>query len=708
MTTAPLLIELLTEELPPKSLKKLGEHFSQHIFDKLLQLNLLAPQASFEAFATPRRLAILIDQVLDKSSTQPIREKLLPVSIALDANGQATAPLIKKLGALGLSEIQIDSLERSGEGKNEALYVTLTKPGITLADGVQTALNASIAQLPIAKTMHYQLNPGTANEVAVQFVRPVHRLTALYGSAIVPVTVFGLNAGNTTLGHRFLSTGDIPITSAANYENTLIEKGHVIPNFAKRLAMIHQGLLDTAGSLKVLMPQSLLEEVNSLVEWPAVYSCSFEKEFLEVPQECLILTMQTNQKYFALTDANHQLVNQFLIVSNIVTSTPEKIISGNERVVRPRLADARFFFTQDRKKKLIERVPELSKVVYHNKLGNQLERIERIEAIAKALASKIAPSNTELVQQASRGALIMKTDLLTDMVGEFPELQGVMGTYYANHDGEHPDVARACSEHYLPRFAGDQLPMTTVGTILALADKLETIVGIWGIGLSPTGEKDPYALRRHALGICRLLIEKQLPIRLEDILSMTKGFFKTDEVQKNADLTLIEQFIVDRLRSYLKDIDGITYTTEEVEAVIANSRGDLMNVTKKLIAVRSFSQMPQAADLANANKRISNILKKNELPLPALVNADLFSLEPERILFREMGELGEKIDVAIEQANYTQALQLLALISPAVSGFFADVMVNDPDLALRTNRLALLNMLHYQMGRVADLSMLAK
>jgi glycyl-tRNA synthetase beta chain len=708
MRIAPLLIELLTEELPPKSLKKLGESFSQKIFDQLARLDLLAPNASFQSFATPRRLAILIDQVYEKSSDKQVKEKLLPVSIALDANGNPSGPLIKKLAALGITDPKIEEFERIGEGKNEAFYVSLTKPGVSLLEGAQEALNTSISQLPIAKTMHYQLHPGTPEEIPVQFVRPAHGLIALFGSEIIPLTVFGLTARKTTLGHRFLSKGPIEIHNASEYENILIQQGKVLPSFNGRLEKISQDLISTAGSLNVLMPQSLLEEVNSLVEWPAVYACSFEKEFLEVPQECLILTMQTNQKYFALTDAQGKLVNQFLIVSNITTATPEKIISGNERVVRPRLSDARFFYTQDRKRKLFDRVPELAKVVYHNKLGNQLERIQRIEVIAKIIASNISSNQEDLVMLASRAALIIKTDLLTDMVGEFPELQGIMGTYYANHDQEHPDVASACSEHYLPRFAGGVLPSTMVGTVLALADKLETIVGIWGIGLSPTGEKDPFALRRHALGVCRLLVEKNLPLNLITLLTQVKEAFNFEEVQKNADLGTITNFVMDRLRSYLKEHDGITYSSEEVEAVLANCAGDLTKLPEKLSAVRSFSQMEMASDLANANKRISNILKKNDLPIPSQVDVSLLTVAAEKELFREMTLVTPQIDQAMKDSDFTRSLQLLAQLSSAVTGFFADVMVNDPDLQLRGNRLALLTQLHQQMSRIADLSQLAK
>lgn len=708
MQTAPLLIELFTEELPPKSLKKLGESFSKSIFEQLNRQGLLAPQASYKSYATPRRLAILIDQALERSIDKEVLEKLLPVTIALDTNGQPTPPLIKKLATLGITQIDITSLERAGEGKNEAFYVRITKPGISLVEGSQEALCDAIAHLPIAKTMHYQVHPGSPEALDVQFVRPVHGLVVLFGSKILPLEIFGLQASNFTFGHRFLSSGMLTISHANDYEKVLIQQGKVLPSFENRLNKISADLIKAAGELEVLMPQNLLEEVNSLVEWPAVYMCHFEKEFLEVPQECLILTMQTNQKYFALTNQDGKLVNQFLIVSNIETAHPNGIISGNERVIRPRLSDARFFFTQDRKKKLIERVNDLKKVVYHNKLGSQLERVYRIQAIASSLMQLFAPQDAQLDTLVTRAVLLMKADLLTDMVGEFPELQGTMGTYYASHDGEDTSVALACSEHYYPRFAGDILPSTTVGTICAIADKLETLIGIWGIGLAPTGEKDPYALRRHALGVCRLLVEKNLACNLPELLSVTKQHFDNDEVQKNADLELICNFIFDRLRSYLKEVRDESYSTEEVESVLVNCQRSLIHLPEKLHAVKAFSQMQEAADLAGANKRISNILKKNELPLNHQINHELFVLEAEKDLYRQITLTGQQINQAILNNDYTQSLKVLAQISPAVNTFFADVMVNDPDIALRTNRLSLLNVLHQQMSRVADLSQLAK
>ena len=733
---APLLVELFTEELPPKSLKKLGESFAKNLFDKLATHGLVANDAVCIEYATPRRLAVHIGSALSVAPDKAVREKLLPVSIALDAGGAPTAPLLKKLASLGHENYPIDKLERSGEGKNEAFYLNATQAGLTLAEGLQDALNFAISKLPIAKLMSYQLHPGTPKEVDAQFVRPAHGLVALHGSTVVPVSALGLHSHNTTLGHRFLSKKStevnagnlsgalIEITSADTYDSQLASTGKVIASFDKRREQIKQSLLSAAGSLQVLMPDSLLDEVCSLVEWPVIYTCEFESEFLEVPQECLILTMQTNQKYFALTDAAGKLVNKFLIVSNIETATPDSIITGNERVVRPRLADARFFFTQDRKKKLADRVPDLGKVVYHNKLGNQLQRVERIRAIASGIAEEInriggvsGKIQANLPELAMRAATLAKADLLTDMVGEFPELQGIMGTYYALHDGENADVAAACTEHYQPRFAGDNLPKTSTGLVLALADRLETLVGIWGIGLQPTGEKDPFALRRHALGVCRLLIENGLALDVLNLLKITHSAFdevpNSAEVLANASIKTIHGFILDRLRAYLKDSGaaGKTYTTEEIEAVLSNAPTVLHNLPARLLAVREFLSLPEAEALIAANKRIGNILKKIEgdgaNSLPNKVDASLLKLPAEVALNEGIVKLEPMVNQAYAAMDFTSALKSLATISGAVTAFFDDVMVMDPDVALKNNRLALLSGLHTQMNRVADLSKLA-
>lgn len=693
-----LLIELLTEELPPKALARLGEAFARGLFDGLSAQGLLEEGAAVEGFATPRRLAASITGVRRTAPDRELREKVLPVTIAFDAEGKPAAPLVKKLAALaktvGVDTIAPESLERAPDGKAEALFYRYTARGAVLADGLQTALTQTIANLPIPKVMTYQ-RPNGDN---VQFVRPAHKLIALLDSEVIPVSAFGLQAGNVTLGHRFLSAGDIVIQNATSYASTLESQGKVIAGYGKRKEAIRAELLKTAGADTVVMPEALLDEVNALVEWPVVYPCHFEEAFLAVPQECLILTMQTNQKYFALTDAQGHLRNRFLIVSNIATSTPEAIIQGNERVVRPRLADARFFFEQDKKKPLADRVPLLSRVVYHNKIGTQLERVSRLQAIAGQLAEKLGAD----VAHASRGALLAKADLLTDMVGEFPELQGTMGTYYARHDGEPDDVALACSEHYQPRFAGDALPSTATGTVVALADKLETLVGIWGIGLQPTGEKDPFALRRHALGILRMLIEKPLALTIDDALQIAAASFDGIAAVK-ADLAAISDFLYDRLRGYLKDKG---YSTNEVEAVVSQRPQRLDDIVARLDAVRAFAALPQAEALAAANKRITNILKKTDAAIGA-VQPQLLKEDAERALHQAVASSEPQVHDAFARGDFTTALKTLAGLREAVDTFFDGVMVMADDTALRDNRLALLAELHGLMNRVADISKLA-
>ncbi|MFM0250360.1 glycine--tRNA ligase subunit beta [Paraburkholderia sediminicola] len=692
---ATLLVELLTEELPPKALARLGDAFAEGIAQRLAARDLVEGELSFERYATPRRLAVTIKNVRSVAPEKHVREKVLPVSVALDKDGQPTAPLVKKLAALGFPDFSVNDLERAQDGKAEAFFLRYAAPGATLAEGLQSALDETIAKLPIPKPMTYQRPDGTS----VQFVRPAHRLTTLHGEQVVPVTALGVDADDTTLGHRFLSEGLVQIQHADSYADTLLHRGRVVANFADRKETIRTHLLAQADGDQVVMPESLLDEVNSLVEWPVVYACRFEDEFLQVPQECLILTMQTNQKYFALTDANGKLRSRFLIVSNIETKTPGDIVEGNERVVRPRLADAKFFFEQDKKKPLADRVPLLANVVYHNKLGSALQRVERVEALAGAIASLIGAD----VALAKRAARLAKADLITDMVGEFPELQGTMGTYYARHDGEPEEVALACSEHYQPRFSGDALPATATGTVVALADKLETLVGIWGIGLQPTGEKDPFALRRHALGVLRILVEKQLPVDLVELLRTAYAQFAA--VPGVADSTqAIYEFSMDRLRGLLRERG---YAPGEIDAVLALNPTRLDDIVARLDAVREFAALPEAASLAAANKRISNILKKSESATNGGVQVTLLTEAAEKALHAQLEQVAPRVQSQLAVRDYTGALTALAALREPVDTFFNDVMVNAEDPALRANRLALLGALHQQMNCVADISRLA-
>ena len=710
MKSAALLVELFTEELPPKTLKRLGDSFAQSVFQSLNQVHLIGANAKLQSFASPRRLALLIEDVVLQAPDHPVREKLLPTSIAFDERGQASAPLQKKLAALGYANTPISQLEKSGEGKNEALYLNVTAKGADLQNSLQLAFEEAVKQLPIAKMMHYQVHNANGDLQDVEFARPVHRIVAMHGSHVLPIQVFGMTASNATEGHRFMSSGPIAIQSAVDYENTLEREGKVIASFSKRRQLIEAELLKTAQSDRVLMPDSLLDEVTALVEFPAIYTCHFDPEFLDVPQECLILTMQTNQKYFALTDDAGKLKNRFLIVSNIATQRPEGIISGNERVIRPRLSDARFFFQQDKKRSLESRIADLAKVVYHNQLGNQLERMGRVQAIAIHIANQIHEAGIGIdPKTVSRAAELAKTDLLSDMVGEFPELQGVMGQYYALADHEHPDVAAACSEHYLPRFAGDALPKTLVGTVLAIADKLETIVGIWAIGLIPTGDKDPFALRRHALGICRLLIEKNLPLDLNTLIGLAKNQFSGVTLKNQVSEEAIYQFILERLRAYLKDhlLGDKPYTVPEIESVLCMNPGKINDLTVRLEAVRSFNELSEAPQLAAANKRISNILKKIEGKLPSEVQTQLLRLPAEINLLKSLEALSPKLDQQFKSHDFIGLLQNLVALSQPIDQFFSDVMVMDEDLQLRQNRIALLNQLHQKMNLVADIGKLA-
>ena len=710
MKSAALLVELFTEELPPKTLKRLGDSFAQSVFQSLNQVHLIGANAKLQSFASPRRLALLIEDVVLQAPDHPVREKLLPTSIAFDERGQASAPLQKKLAVLGYANTPISQLEKSGEGKNEALYLNVTAKGADLQNSLQLAFEEAVKQLPIAKMMHYQVHNANGDLQDVEFARPVHRIVAMHGSHVLPIQVFGMTASNATEGHRFMSSGPIAIQSAVDYENTLEREGKVIASFSKRRQLIEAELLKAAQSDRVLMPDSLLDEVTALVEFPAIYTCHFDPEFLDVPQECLILTMQTNQKYFALTDDAGKLKNRFLIVSNIATQRPEGIISGNERVIRPRLSDARFFFQQDKKRSLESRIADLAKVVYHNQLGNQLERMGRVQAIAIHIANQIHEAGIGIdPKTVSRAAELAKTDLLSDMVGEFPELQGVMGQYYALADHEHPDVAAACSEHYLPRFAGDALPKTLVGTVLAIADKLETIVGIWAIGLIPTGDKDPFALRRHALGICRLLIEKNLPLDLNTLIGLAKNQFSGVTLKNQVSEEAIYQFILERLRAYLKDhlLGDKPYTVPEIESVLCMNPGKINDLTVRLEAVRSFNELSEATQLAAANKRISNILKKIEGKLPSEVQTQLLRLPAEINLLKSLEALSPKLDQQFKSHDFIGLLQNLVALSQPIDQFFSDVMVMDEDLQLRQNRIALLNQLHQKMNLVADIGKLA-
>ena len=722
-TTKNLLVELFVEELPPKVLKKLGEAFANALADSLKAQGLATVQSVVTPFASPRRLAVNVSDVVARAEDRQEYKRVMPVRVAFDPSGQLVPSARKKLASLGASPADEERFERAYQAKSidsEYLHYQATAVGITLVEGLQKALDEALAKLPIPKVMQYQLADGWSS---VHFVRPAHGLVALYGDDVVAVSTLGLNAGRSTHGHRFEASVDpIELKDADHYAQQLETQGAVIASFAARRDEIARQLNAAAANqrLKPINDDALLDEVTGLVERPNVLVCQFEAEFLAVPQECLILTMKANQKYFPLLDAAGKLTNKFLVVSNIRPEDPSRVIEGNERVVRPRLADAKFFFGQDRKKTLESRVPGLDKVVYHGKLGTQGERGQRVRAIARAIGQQLG--GEALAKAADRAAMLAKADLVTDMVGEFPELQGTMGGYYARHDGESDEVAIAIEDHYKPRFAGDELPRNLVGVVVALADKFETLVGLFAIDQKPTGDKDPFALRRHALGVCRLLIERNLDLELGQLIRFGRVEFENFAVglpsesaeaiafnlgfqgtEFNGNLDVFN-FVCDRLAGYLRDLGS---SAQEVGAVLSLSPQRLSEVPKFLAATRAFAALPEAASLAAVNKRVGNILKKVEGKVVAQVDRTLMSEATEIALYEALAVVRPVADAAFERGDYTASLQALAALRKPVDAFFESVMVNAEDPALRANRLGLLAQLHAAMNRVADLSKLA-
>lgn len=715
MTTKNLLVELFVEELPPKALKKLGEAFASVLADSLKAQGLADAKAVVAHFASPRRLAVHVTAVASESAAKQIVVKLMPKKVGLTESGDRTDALNKRLAKEGYlvddHTMQLVEIEEKGV---DQLVLRKTESPVPIAVALQHALGQAIVKLPIPKVMTYPqwencLLPGWEIN---HFVRPAHSLLALHGSEVVPITALGLNAGNTTQGHRFeAKVSPVVIKDADSYADTLAKDGAVIASFAERRAEIVRQLAAAAakvgGGCKSIEDEALLDEVTALVERPNVLICEFEKQFLDVPQECLILTMKANQKYFPLLDANNKLTNKFLVVSNITPADPRFVTGGNERVVRPRLADAKFFFDQDRKKTLESRLEGLGKVVYHNKLGTQGERMERVVQIATRIVRLLAGGgevDVDLITDVLPAAKLAKTDLLTDMVGEFPELQGIMGGYYALNDGLPEAVAQAIEDHYKPRFAGDDLPRNTVGLVVALADKLETLVGMFGIGNLPTGDKDPFALRRHALGVIRILVEPDLPLELTKLLHNVGGPFGSRITSDRAKLVAdLQAFIYDRLAGSLRE-QG--YSAQEVDAVLALHPQRLGDVPKRLLAVRAFAALPESNALAAANKRIGNILKKID-DVDAHVSEVLLQEAAEKALYATMQTVVPKANTQFTAGDYTASLQTLAALRAPVDAFFEHVMVNAEALDLRLNRLGLLKCLHDAMNRVADLSKLS-
>ncbi len=712
--SAPLLVELLCEELPPRALRRLGEAFAQGIADGLASRGLLEPTASVRAFASPRRLAALILDVRAKGADRPIDKKLMPLAVARDAQGKASDALRKRLAKEGRAHLA-DRFPGAGDGPDalvarredggEYVYLTSLAAGELLQAALQQALEEAIEGLPIPKVMSYQLADG---ETTVRFVRPAHGLVALHGAEVVEVRALGLAAGRVVQGHRFQGARDIVLAGAEEYEGRLRSEGGVIADFDARREEIARQLEVAARATGSSLGagagyDALLEEVAALVEMPTVYMGGFEPAFLAVPSECLVLTMRQNQKYFPLFDGEERLTNRFLIVSNMRLADPANIVGGNERVVRPRLADARFFFDADRKVPLAERVPQLASVVYHHKLGTQLDRVERLRRLASRVQA-LLPRGEKGRPYADRAALLAKADLVTLMVGEFPELQGVMGKYYAQADGEEPSVVRAIEQHYWPRFAGDRLPVGDASVAVALADKLEAIAGMFGIGQQPTGDKDPFALRRHAIGVIRILVEGELDLPLDALLERAFEVFPRGMVADAR--SEVHMFIQERLRGYLRERG---YTANEVESILSMNPIRLNPIPRQLAAIRDFMKLPEAESLAAANKRVANILRQAASKGEAFRNANVEALSEraELALHDELAAASATAKARFDSGDYSGYLAAFAVLKEPVDRFFDEVMVMVDDATLRRNRLALLSDLRAEMNRVADISKLA-
>ncbi len=701
-----LLIEILTEELPPKSLKNLSYVFSQSVFSALEQENLLTIESKATAYATPRRLAVSITAVLDAQSGRKVERKGPSVTSAFDVFGKPTPAL---LGFAHSCKTNINSLEKRLNNKGVLHYISeIEESGKKLGSVLIVILQHLLHKLPVAKVMRW--GTGTA-----QFVRPAHVFFMLHGDRVLNESeaLLGLYSNSAeTFGHRFLSKDRIVIPHADEYAKTLYEKGHVIASFEERKKLIWSKLLKSSEGEngKIFQDEALLDEVTALVEYPEVYVGKFNQKFLNIPQECLILTMKQHQKYFPIMNLDGRLLPCFLIVSNIKTDSPTNIILGNERVLWARLADAQFFFDQDRKRTLASRVEDLNKVVYHGKLGTQRERVDRICAIARVIGARLG--GDILSSQAGEAATLSKADLLTDMVREFPELQGIMGCYYAKHDGVSDNIALAIEDHYKPRFSGDVLPRNVVAICVALADKLEMLVGMFGVEQIPTGDKDPFALRRHALGIIRILIQKNLDISLKDLVILTQESMPPNI---KGDWMLVVDFLLDRARSYFLDQGHDSRIIESVLSPFGKSNS--LDVLADIIpAATVFFRTDEGLALANANKRIKNILKKlnQEIIIGASpktfekrLDESLFESNAEALLWDCLQEVGNKSLNFKSEKNFSEALKILALLAPFIQDFFEQVLVNVNDPKIRENRIILLQFVRIYMNQVADLSLMA-
>jgi glycyl-tRNA synthetase beta chain len=693
-----LLIELLTEELPPKSQKQLGIAFAKSVKEFLVKHQLVSETSEDSIFSTPRRIGVYLKDVKGEAANQNTSIKLMPASIGLDVSGKPTEALLKKLHGIGLDEKALNIITKKNENNSEILYVDKDVEGAKLKDVIAECISSSLTRLPIKKMMSYQLSDGWTT---VNFVRPAHGLVILHGANIIKTNVLGIESNRSTLGHRFESKKEIiEIQHADQYKEQMKNEGNVIVSFEERKTLIKNELNDKATNLQSqLTPindEDLLEEVTALVEYPNVLVGEFESKFLEVPQECLILTMKANQKYFPLIDKHSKLANQFLIVSNICPKNSSLIIQGNEKVIRPRLSDAEFFYTQDKKKPLQDYLSQLKHIVYHNKLGTQSERSERVKIIASLIVENL--NQTKLLDAVLLASELSKADLSTHMVGEFPELQGVMGRYYALNEKISEEVAFAIEDHYKPRFSGDTLPRSSVGDIVSIADKIETLIGLFSIGEKPTGDKDPFALRRQVIGIIRILTEKNISLNLNTTISDS---IKATNLAESKDLNT---FIYDRISNFFKD-QG--FGALDIDAVLSIDSGLICEIPKRLNAIREFSALPESKDLASANKRVGNILKKADLKTSLKVDPTLLKDVAEINLHKTLDLVDADARKEYQAKNYSGSLRLLCKLKNPIDQFFNDVMVNVENESLKMNRLALLEKLYSAMNLVADLSKLS-
>ena len=681
-----LLVEIGTEELPPKALLSLSTSFTAAIMDGLTKAGL--SYAEVREFATPRRLAV---QVADLATTQPAQtlERRGPaLSACFDAAGQPTQAALGFARSCG---IEFAQLERQETSKGAWLVHRQTQAGKPTAELLPGVIEDALAKLPIPKRMRWA-------DLDVAFVRPVHWVVLLFGADVVAATVMGIDTGRLSYGHRFHHPGAIAIATPAEYAQRLKE-GHVVTDFAGRRALIRTQVEAAAARAggQAVIDAALLDEVTGLVEWPVALLGQFEARFLSVPQEALISTMKGNQKYFHVVDNVGRLLPCFITVSNIESRDPAQVITGNERVIRPRFTDAAFFWDQDRKQSLMSRRADLKAVVYQQKLGTQYDKSVRVAALAAHIAQRIGADPA----RATRAAELAKCDLLSQMVGEFPELQGVMGRYLAQHDGEDGEVAQAIDEQYLPRYAGDAVPVTLTGQALALADKLDTLTGIFAIGMKPSGDKDPYGLRRAALGALRIMIERQLPLDLEDLLGRAMRTLPPT-IAASEQVGAVFDYMMERLRAYYAD-SGIR--ADEFDAVLATRPRSPYDFEQRVRAVTAFRKMPEADSLTAANKRIRNILKQTDAAPTEIAPARL--IEPaERQLHERLTTLVGEVDPLLDSGDYRAALERLASLHQPVDAFFDGVMVMVEDAALRANRLALLNTVSRLFLRIADLSRL--